>query len=352
MGDKHKYKTRMGDGSLVYLTEEEIIADIEEGVADGVSRGKVQPLSQEDKDKILEIVKQPGNMVGVEAEDAVVTTSDSGCIKMHLVCEIPMDRSTGAMINERIVCSDSVDIGLQDYNYKTVKGIAKREAMIMKTAMDVTTLPIFYGAMPNLGFYTKPDGPVENWAELLPEGRIEEALKAQEEAIDYSVKDILFVADNMNAVGADGFQLDTCGAAGDADLLVGLLATEKITEKYPDLPVIMGMAGEFVLGMHGRLKYKGKRLAGLYVHDQVKLCEEAGASIFGAVVNTNCSKTFPWNIAKSCTLIKACTDVAKIPVHADVGMGVNGIPMCEVIPVDIVSRADRCLIEICKVDGL
>lgn len=65
MGDKHKYKTRMGDGSLVYLTEEEIIADIEEGVADGVSRGKVQPLSQADKDKILEIVKQPGNMVGV-----------------------------------------------------------------------------------------------------------------------------------------------------------------------------------------------------------------------------------------------------------------------------------------------
>ena len=33
-------------------------------------------------------------------------------------------------------------------------------------------MPLFYGAMPNLGFYTKPDGPVDNWAVLLPEGKI------------------------------------------------------------------------------------------------------------------------------------------------------------------------------------
>ncbi len=352
MDEVRKYKTRMGDGGIVYLTEEEIIKEIEEGVEDAVMRGKVQPLTDEDKKKILEIIKLPGQIVGVEAEDTVVTTSDSGCIKMHLVCELPIDRSTGALINERIVCSDSVDIGLQDYNYKTVKGIAKREAMIMRSAMDITTVPVFYSAMPNLGFYTKPDGPVDNWAELLPEGKIKEALEAQEEAVHHCVRDMLFVADQMNMVGADGMQMDTCGAAGDADLLAALEATEEITKKYPDLPVIMGMAGEFVLGMHGKLKYKGERLAGLYPHKQVKLVEQAGASIFGAVVNTNCSKTFPWNIARSCTFIKACTDVAEIPVHADVGMGVNGIPMCEVIPIDISSRADKCLVEIGKIDGL
>jgi len=93
--------------------------------------------------------------------------------------------------------------------------------------------------------------------------------------------------------------------------------------------------------MHGKLKYDGKRLAGLYPHDQVKLVEKAGASIFGAVVNTNCNKTFPWNIARVCTFIKACTAVANIPVHANVGMGVCGVPMVENMPSDMISRADK-----------
>lgn len=353
MPDKEKvFKTRMGDGSIVYMTGEEICRDIEEGVRDAVRRGKIEPLSNKEKEKIFEVVTMPGNMVGVDAEDTVVTTSDSGSIKINLLCDISMDRTTGAKIHERVMGCDSVDIGLQDYNYKTVKGIAKREAAALKSALENTTMPIYYSAMPNLGFYTKPDGPVENWAQLLPEGKIEEARTAQEEAVTHSLRDILFVAEQIEAVGADGIQFDTCGAAGDADFLAGLKATEEITKRYPDLPVILGMAGEFVLGMHGKLTYKGVRLAGLYPHKQVKLAEEAGASIFGAVVNTNCNATFPWNIARVCTFIKACVSEAEIPVHADVGMGVCGIPMCETVPVDIASRVDKCLIEICKIDGL
>ena len=348
----NQYLTRMGDGSIVYMTEEEIRADIKAGAEDAADRGKIPKLSQEEMERVYEIVTMPGNMVGVEAEEAVVTTSDSGSIKMHLTCGIPIDRTVGAMIHERVLGADSVDIGLQDYNYKTVKGIAKREAAEIKSALENTTMPVYYGAMPNLGFYTKPDGPVENWAELLPEGKIKEALAAQEEAVEHSVRDIVFVAEQMNDVGADGFQLDTCGAAGDADFLAGLRATEEITSRFPDLPVILGMAGEFVLGMHGRLKYNGERLAGLYPHHQITLAEQAGASIFGVVVNTNCNATFPWNIARVCTFVKACTDAANIPVHANVGMGVCGMPMSEVLPVDIVSRVDKCLIEICKIDGL
>ena len=347
-----EYKTRTGDGAFVYMTSEEIRADIEAGVMDAVKRGKISPLTEEEKDKIFDIVTMPGDVVSVEPTDRVVTTSDSGSIKINLLCDIPMDRSVGAQIHERVLGCDSVDIGLQDYNYKTVKGIAQREAAAHKSAIDHTVFPIYYGAMPNLGFYTKPDGPVENWAVLLPLGKIEEARSAQEEAVEHAVKDILFVAEQMHAVGADGIQFDTCGAAGDADFLTGLQATEIITEKYPDLPVILGMAGEFVLGMHGKLSYHGVRLAGLYPHKQVKLAEQAGASIFGAVVNTNCNASFPWNIARVCTLLKACTEVAQIPVHADVGMGVCGIPMCETAPADIVSRVDKCLIEICKIDGL
>lgn len=347
-----RYFTRMGDGSIVHMTEEEIRKDMKDGVDDAVIRGKITPLTDEEFEHLYGIITMPGSIVGVEPGMQVVTTSDSGSDKISTKCGIPVDRAVNAMIHERVLGCDSVDIGYSDYNFKTVKGVAKREATVLKHALNRTTMPLFYGAMPNLGFYTKPDGPVDNWAVLLPEGKIKEALVAQEEAVDLAVKDILYVAEQMNDVGADGINLDTSGAAGDADFLVSLKATEAIKKQYPDLHVEIGMAGEFVLGMHGRLKYDDVRLAGLYPHKQVELAEKAGASIFGPVVNTNCNKSFPWNIARVCTFVKACTQVAKIPIHANTGMGVCGVPMCENLPSDIVSRVDKALVEICKIDGL
>jgi dimethylamine---corrinoid protein Co-methyltransferase len=350
--EEKKYFTRMGDGSIVHMTEAEIRKDMQAGMEDAVSRGKIDPLTEEDLEHLYEIITLPGCVVGVEPGMQIVTTSDSGSDKINTKCGIPSDRAINAMIHERVLGGDSVDIGYSDYNYKTVKGVAKREATMVKNALNKTTMPIFYGAMPNLGFYTQPDGPVENWAVLLPDGKIKEALAAQEEAVEHSVRDIVYVAEQMNAVGADAMNLDTCGAAGDADFLAALKATEIIRERFPDLYIEIGMAGEFVLGMHGKLKYNDVRLAGLYPHKQVKLAEQAGASIFGPVVNTNCNMTFAWNMARVCTFIKACTAVAEIPIHANVGMGVCGMPMCENIPTDIASRVDKALVEICKIDGL
>ncbi|SFE25194.1 dimethylamine:corrinoid methyltransferase [Peptostreptococcaceae bacterium pGA-8] len=349
--DEKKYFTRMGDGSIVYMTETEIRADIEEGVADAVLRGKIDPITEEEKEHLYKIVTAPGSIVGVEPGKQVVLTNDSGAYKINVKSQIPIPKEMETLIYERCLGCDSVDVGNTDYNYKTAKGVAKREASALKQALNVTTMPLFYGAMTNLGFYTKPDGPVDNWAVLLPDGKIKEAMAAQEEAVEHAVRDVVFVAEQMYDVGADGFQLDTSGAAGDADFLAALRACEEITKKFPGMGVEIGMAGEFVLGMHGRLKYDGKRLAGLYPHDQVKLAEKAGASIFGAVVNTNCNKSFPWNIARVCTFIKACTNVAKIPVHANVGMGVCGVPMVEMMPSDMISRADKALVEIGKIDG-
>ena len=346
------FHTRMGDGTVVYMTEEEIRKDIQLGVADAVKRGKIPSLSEDEMETIYGIVTMPGNIVGVNPGDEIVSTSDSAAYKLSVKCGIAIEKSAEVAVYERVLGCDSVDIGFADYNYKTVKGIADREAFVMKNALDRTTMPLFYGAMPNLGFYTKPDGPVENWAVLLPEGRIAEAQAAQEEAVVHSVKDIVYVAGHMNKAGADGMNIDTAGAAGDADFLAALLATEQIKAKYPDLAVEIGMAGEFVLGMHSKLTYDGVRLAGLYPHKQVKLVEKAGASIFGAVVNTNCNQTFPWNIARVCTFMKATVEAASIPVHANVGMGVCGIPMCEILPPDSVSRVDKALVEIAKIDGL
>ena len=90
------------------------------------------------------------------------------------------------------------------------------------------TIPVYYGAMPNLGLYTKPGGPIDNWAELLPMGKISEAREAQETAIEIAVKDIYFVSEAMHEAGSDGINFDTVGASGDADFLAALKAVERL----------------------------------------------------------------------------------------------------------------------------
>ena len=74
--------------------------------------------------------------------------------------------------------------------------------------------------------------------------------------------------------------------------------------------------------------------------------------LFGPAVNVNTSRTVAWNVARALTFMKPCMDVARIPVHANVGMGVGGVPMYAFSPVDAVSRCSRACVDILKVDGL
>ena len=352
MSENKIYITRMGEGSGVEMSEYEIRRDIEKGVADAVRRGKIESLTLDEMERLYEIVIMEGNVVGVNRGQEVVSTSDSGCFKVNYQAHVPIDRSTAVLVNERILCMDSVDIGNIDYSYKTVKPILNDEAKVMQIAQSQSVIPVLYGGMPDLGRYTKPDGPMENWSELIPMGKIKEAMASQEEAIEHAVKDMYYIAKGMYEAGADGMNLDTSGASGDADFLAALLATERIKKDMPDFGIEIGMAGEFVLGMHSKLKYDGIRLAGLYPHQQVKLAEKAGASIFGPVVNTNSNMSFPWNIARAVTFIKACSYISNIPIHVNVGMGVGGTPMAYVPPTDVTSKAAKAMIEIGKVDGL
>lgn len=350
--EEKEYLSRRGDNSIIRQTEGEMRADIAAGVADAVRRAKTPPLDDEDIEKLVEILTAPGAIVGVEHGRQVVTSADAGSYKMNQVYGVTVDTSAETLIHERAFGADSLDIGYTDYSFKAMKSVAYRLSMLAQICAEKSIIPLMVGAMPNLGLYTKPDGPVDNWSELLPAGRVSEALAAQEEAVDYCVHDICYVADYMYEAGLDGVSLDTSGAAGDADLLAALTATERIREKHPDMGVEIGMSSEFVIGMHGRLRYGDTRLAGLYPHDQVKVCEAAGATIFGAVVNTNTSESLAWNLARVCTMLKECSRVATIPIHANVGMGVCGIPMSEVPGQDAVSRVDKALVEICDLDGL
>ena len=338
--------TRMGDGALVGMTRSEIEAEVRSGVEAAVKRAKVDPLNDDEIAHLVDIFASASRFSAVDIGDEVILTSDG-----------VGSQDAGSRINdlqnfEQTVCTDTVELYHHDYSFKPIKPVLPFEQETMRRAQALLTVPCQYGAMPDLGRYTRPDGPVRNWAELLPLNRIGEAREAQEEAVELAVDDIVYVADGMHEAGADGINLDTAGAAGDADLLAALLAIERIRARYPEWGIQLGMASEFVLGMHGELEYEGVRLAGIWPEQQMKLAARAGASVYGPAINVNTGKTVAWNVARACTIVKPCTEASEIPVHMNGGMGVGGVPMHALPPVDAVSRASRACVDILRLDGL
>ena len=346
MTTEERIPTRLGDGSLLMQTRSEMRADIEAGVAAAVKRAHVPPLTADEADHLLDICASRARFSSVDLGDEVVLSIDG------TGGQLVAGRQGDLLAFEQYLGADIVELYHMDYSFKAVKTVLPFERQTLKNAQQALTVPVQYGAMPDLGRYSQPDGPIANWSELLPLGRIAEARAAQEEAAEMAAHDIAFVAEGVWEAGADAIDLDTSGAAGDADLLAALNATRAIRERCPDMGIEMGMASEMVLGMHGELEWQGVRLAGLWPHQQVKLAEAAGATVFGPAVNVNTTKSLPWNLARTLTLCKPCCEESQIPVHMNVGMGVGGVPMAVRAPVDAVSRAARACVDILKVDGL
>ena len=82
------------------------------------------------------------------------------------------------------------------------------------------------------------------------------------------------------------------------------------------------------------------------------LAQQAGATMFGPVVNVNTGKSCAWNIARAIALVKPCMEVATIPVHMNAGMGVGAVPMFVHAPADAVCRAAKSCVDLLHVDGL
>jgi dimethylamine--corrinoid protein Co-methyltransferase len=338
--------TRMGDGTLVELTTAEIEAEIEAGVEAAVGRFGVPPLTEDELGHLLDIFSSPYRFVSVAVGDEVVLSQDG--------TGQPQQGGTVDALyqTEQLICQDTVELCHMDYSYAAVKTVTPFEQQAMKQAQERLTIPVHYGAQPDLGRYSRPDGPVGNWAELLPQLRIDEARAAQEEAVELAVADMVHVAEALWEAGADGINFDTAGAAGDADLLATLLAVERLRERHADMGIMIGMASEVVLGMHGGLEYAGTRLAGLKPEGQQRVAQEAGATVFGPAVTVNTGKTVAWNTARALALCKPCVAAAGIPIHMNVGMGVGGVPMSPFAPVDAVSRVSRACVDVLRVDGL
>ena len=348
---------RMGDGERISMSADDIKEDLLVGTQDAADKGQIAELTSEELDKMFEIYADPNRTVSVVPGNEVITTDD-GASGMMVADRpdggtgLPMGYFNAVMAYERVCCADTAGMGHYDYSCKPVKSIINYEKQRYYMYSQSVTIPLIYGTQPNLGLYYQPDGPFPNASELIPQGKIEEARESQEAAAKSLTDDLVFIATELYEIGCDGFNFDTSGSAGDADLYATLKAMEKIKKLCPNMALELGMASEFVLGMHGKIEYNGKRLAGMYPHEQVKIAEEAGADIFGCAINVNASESAPWNLARAVTFVKATTAVAKIPVHPNVGMGVCGIPMVEMPTIDSVSRASKALVEIGMADGL
>lgn len=357
MGSDNKIITRMGDGERVALPASEIREDIRVGTADAARCGRIPELTAEEQERLFNIMAEPSRIVSVEPGQEVVVTDDGCSMSFYSGQDgggvgTPMSRLQAILTYERACAGDTVSMGHSDYSYKPVKPIINLEANEYYNISQHTTVPFFYGAQPNLGTYFQPDGPCPNAAELMPLGKIDEARAAQAQAAAMLEEDLVFVGSKLAEVGLEGLNFDTCGSAGDSDLLAALKALKRLKASLPDLPIILGTSGEFVIGMHGLEEFEGVRLAGLYPHKLVKLAESAGASIFGVAINTVTTQSVPWNVARAATFLKATTESASIPVHANVGMGVCGIPMMEEPPIDSVTRVSKSLVQLGMADGL
>ena len=153
--------------------------------------------------------------------------------------------------------ADMIELWHHDYSYKAVRTVLSFQTQMLKDAQQQTVIPLNYGAMPDLGRYSQPDGPAPNWSELMPLGKIAEARAAQLEAVEHLEHDMWCVVEAMVAAGVDGLDFDTAGAAGDADLLATLRTARRVRDTWPDIGVEIGQAAELVLGMHGELEYEG-----------------------------------------------------------------------------------------------
>jgi dimethylamine--corrinoid protein Co-methyltransferase len=338
--------TRRGDGSLTEMTRDELAADVVAATELAARKAKVAPLGQDELDHVVDIYASPAAFSAVDIGDQVVLSCDGGGSKMTGTDILDLLES------EQRLGQDILELWHIEYSYKAIKTILPFQQQVMQNAQLMLTAPIQYGAQPNLAFYSKPDGPADNWFELLPRGEIAAAREAIEDAMEHATRDMVFVGQGMLDAGADGVDFDTTGGAGDADLLSTLRAVRWLRERYPTAGVELGMAGEFVIGVHAELSWDGRRLAGMWPREQLEVCQDAGVTVFGPAININTGRSCAWNTAYSLTLLKPCMDVARIPVHPNVGQGVCGVPVNGYPGEDASSRAAKAHVEVLRCDGL
>lgn len=351
--------TRMGDGQRVMMPAAQVREDLLAGTKDAADRGRIPELASAELEQLFEIITDKNRVVSVEPGQEIVLSDDISVIRAMEdegaggAVGMPISRLLADLVHERALAQDSaVFQATAAINIMEIKAEIDVETQAYETTSLLMVIPLLYTAAPAILWYFHPNGPYDNPSDILPQGKIKEAREASEKAADHLMNDLIFIGQRLNSSGCDCFNLDTTAGGGDPEFLAALKAVQKLKETAPHMAIEMGMSSEFIIGVHGQLTFNGERLAGMFPHEQVKVAEAAGVDIFGPVVNTNCSKSFPWNLARAVTFVKQTVAEASIPIHANAGMGVCGVPMRPTPPIDCVTRVAKAMVQIGKVDGL
>ena len=159
-----RIRTRMGDGELVTMSSAEIREDILAGTEVAARKGKVDQLSQTDRETLFEIIAARTRTVSVEPGNEVVVTDD-GCSMAFYGGQdssgvgVPLSRLQAILAYERACAADTTSMGHSDYSFKPIKPIINYETSDYYNASMQTTAPFLYGAQPNMGLIFNPTAP-------------------------------------------------------------------------------------------------------------------------------------------------------------------------------------------------
>ena len=154
--------TRMGDGERIELDAQTLRQDLLDGTRDAAKKGQIPELEASELDQLFEIIAEPGRIVSVPPGEELVVTDDGiadGLVRSEADggAGIPMDRLACLLGYERGAAADTACTGLEDFSFKPVKAVIDNEVETHYTRSLSMTIPLFYGAQPNLGIYIESD---------------------------------------------------------------------------------------------------------------------------------------------------------------------------------------------------
>lgn len=214
-----EYRMRMGDGGRAWMTKEQIRADVEDGVANAVDCAEVPALTEDDITRIVDIMCEKGRTVSVEPGEEVILTQDGGELKLlndsgSSSPALEMSRTAAIQVHERALGMDTFEVAYFDPSTKQVKPVIGMEMAHCQNVMANTVIPMLYMFMPNIGLYYQPTGPFGNPPDLMREFKIDEAMEAGTNAMNAMRDDIIFIGERILSTGIDGLDFDTTASGG------------------------------------------------------------------------------------------------------------------------------------------
>ncbi len=207
----------------------------------------------------------PARFSSVDIGDEVVLTYDGTGVPQQ------GGRVAALYQAEQLYGADSCELYHVDYSYRAVKTVLPYEQQQMKEAQERVTIPVHYGAQPDLGRYSRPDGP---WATGPSCCRRCASTRRGRRKRRPSRWPWPTWSTSPRACGrrARRHRLRHLRRRRRRRLPGGADRCGDATRPHPDLGIEVGMAGEIVLGTHGQLEYDGVRLAASNRRARCKSC--------------------------------------------------------------------------------